>query len=321
MNVATALNKKYLRYTAVMLKSLCENNPGSVRIFLLNHELSAEDVQRIQKVLAAYDAQVVDFKVDRSAFYSGIPYNEQWSIETYYRLLLLDLLPKDVERLLYLDGDIIVNRSLKELYELDFKGKDLYAGTDSGWSQVWEKYSAVQKELLAGVLKEGHRYFNAGVMLLNIGQMREQYSFRTYCDVMESWNYQMFALDQDILNYVHAHKTGYFDERIYNLSARTAHNQGLSYEDMKQAAIIHYTGYKPWEAGNCHYDIEKRWWDYARRTPFYQELLEEFLDQSLTDGHLEAYIQELLEKLDTSQKQLQESLGLNQRLLAMLQKQ
>ena len=90
---------------------------------------------------------------------------------------------------------------------------------------------------------------------------------------------------------------------------------------MKQAAIIHYTGYKPWEAGNCHYDIEKRWWDYARRTPFYQELLEEFLDQSLTDGHLEAYIQELLEKLDTSQKQLQESLGLNQRLLAMLQKQ
>ena len=89
---------------------------------------------------------------------------------------------------------------------------------------------------------------------------------------------------------------------------------------MKDTAIIHYTGFKPWDSGNCHYDIEKLWWEYAKKTPFYQELLEEFLDNTMTDTYLEDYIKGLLEQLRVVNGQLNESMNLNQRLLSLLQK-
>lgn len=318
INVATALNRKYLRYTMVMLVSLCENNPDSVRVFLLNQELTEQDLQMFRDVLKKYGAQVEDLKVNRAMFPAELPYNGQWSIETYFRLLLQDILPDDVKRLIYLDGDIIVNRSLKEMYELDFEGMDLMAARDIGWSFVREKYNEKQKALIDRVLQTGHGYFNAGVLLMNIEELRKKYSFRTYLQAIERWDYQMYALDQDILNDVHATKAGYFDAEVYNLCARVAHNQNKTYEDMKDTAIIHYTGFKPWDSGNCHYDIEKLWWEYAKKTPFYQELLEEFLDKTMTDTYLEDYIKSLLEQMDVVKGQLNESLSLNQRLLELL---
>ncbi|MCI8390647.1 MAG: glycosyltransferase family 8 protein [Roseburia sp.] len=320
MNIATALNRKYLRYTTVMLVSLCENNPDCVRVFLLNHELTEQDVQMVRDILKKYGAQVEDLKVRRDMFPPELPYNEQWSIETYFRLLLQDILPDDVGRLIYLDADIIINRPLREMYELDFAGMDLMAAKDTGWSLVREKYNEKQKELINRVLETGHGYFNAGVLLMNIEKIRKKYSFQTYLDAIKRWDYQMYAFDQDILNDVHATKAGYFDAEVYNLGARVAHNQNKTYADMKDTAIIHYTGFKPWDSGNCHYDIEKLWWEYAKKTPFYQELLEEFLDNTMTDTYLEDYIKGLLEQLRVVNGQLNESMNLNQRLLSLLQK-
>lgn len=57
-----------------------------------------------------------------------------------------------------------------------------------------------------------------------------------------------------------------------------AYNNGIHYEDVKkETTIVHFAGMKPWEGEYVHYDIEQLWWDYARLTPFYTELMEEFI--------------------------------------------
>lgn len=105
------------------------------------------------------------------------------------------------------------------------------------------------------------------------------------------WNYEMNAMDQDILNYVHWEKVGYIDYERYDLFARMAHNAGHTYVDVKEnVAIIHYAGYKPWDADNCHFDIEQIWWDYAKLTPWYHELLEMFLHEIMWNRTLETII-------------------------------
>ena len=58
MNVATALNRKYLLYTGVMLTSLCENNPCHIDVYILHSELTDKDIQRLKDCLDKYDVTI-----------------------------------------------------------------------------------------------------------------------------------------------------------------------------------------------------------------------------------------------------------------------
>ena len=60
-------------------------------------------------------------------------------------------------------------------------------------------------------------------------------------------------------------------------------------------SIIHYSGYKPWEAGSFHFDIEKIWWDYAKKTTYYEKVLDAFVTDVLNDAIVSDYIR-MLEK-------------------------
>lgn len=321
MNIVTALNKKYLLYTGVMLHSLCVNNMEPVRAFLLHNELEEQDILCLKTALKDFDIEIVPLKVNAELFDARLPRNTQWSIETYYRLALLEMLPEEVERILYIDVDIIVNKSLSEVYHVDFAGDEIIAAEDACGNKSWDKFGDKQKEMFAPMVQQGYRYFNAGFMLMNIAEMHRKYSFDTYLKAIEDWEYQMDAPDQDILNYVHWQKVGYIDWREFDLFARIAHNDGMTYEQVKRdVAIIHYAGEKPWNADNCHFDIEQIWWDYAKETPFYVQLLEEFLYKTMFDERMEKYVRSLVDQASETQKQLQESMALNQKLFSIVQR-
>lgn len=105
MNIATALNRKYLEYTVVMLCSLCENNNEHIDAYLLHSELTTQDIDIIKNSLSKYDITIISVEINKSDFDDRLPRNTQWSIETYYRLMLMDILPESVDRLMYLDVD------------------------------------------------------------------------------------------------------------------------------------------------------------------------------------------------------------------------
>lgn len=83
MNIATALNRKYLEYTAVMLCSLCENNNEHIDAYLLHSELTTQDINIIKNSLSKYDITIISVEINKSDFDDLLPRNTQWSIETY----------------------------------------------------------------------------------------------------------------------------------------------------------------------------------------------------------------------------------------------
>ncbi len=294
MNIATALNKKYVLYTIVMLTSLCENNPGHIDAYLLNNELGDDDFRKMRESLSRYDVTCIDTKVDKDWFDSRCPHTEEWSMETYYRLLLPDLLPAEVDRLLYLDVDLIINQSLDELYGMDMEGKDLWAADNTNGTTTPELMMPRQREMFAPFMSEGFRYFNAGVLLMDMKQIREKYGTETYVRAMAEWEYAMDCPDQDILNWVHRDSVGYIPWRRYDLFSKHAHQIGITYDDVKKdTAIVHFAGSKPWNTTNLHYDIEQLWWDYARLTPCYRELLEALQQSVMADTSVEKQIREM----------------------------
>lgn len=306
MNVATALNKKYIRYTVVMLTSLCENNPVHIDAYLLNSELDSEDIIDISQSLSNYDIDIIPIEIDPQKFDDKFPKDEQWSIEMYYRLLMGELLPSTVDRILYLDVDIIVNKSLEEFYNLDFGDIEIFATDDRSGNNAPSTYSRKHNDMFKQAYDHGYRYFNSGVMLMNFELLRSRYSFQTYVDAMEKWNFEMDAPDQDILNWVHWRNIGYVDYKIYDYFSRVAHQNKVSYKTAKeQIAIIHFSGTKPWDYCNFHFDIEKIWWEYAQMTPYYDEILEEFVEKAMIDTTIEKYF---IEKIETNNK-LKETLN------------
>jgi len=63
MNIATALNRKYLEYTVVMLCSLCENNNEHIDAYLLHSELTTQDIDIIKNSLSKYDITIISVEI------------------------------------------------------------------------------------------------------------------------------------------------------------------------------------------------------------------------------------------------------------------
>lgn len=319
MNIATALNRKYLEYTVVMLCSLCENNNEHIDAYLLHSELTPQDIDLIKNSLSKYNITIISVEINKSDFDDRLPRNTQWSIETYYRLMLMDILPESVDRLMYLDVDLIINGSIEELYHVDFAGDDVIAADDSNGKRTLDTFGSKQIEMFRDMLAQGFRYFNAGVMLFNVAQIRKTHNFNTYMAAVKEWNYEMEAPDQDILNYVHGYKAGYVDYKEFNLFARIAHNQKYSYNDVKNSVkIIHFASDKPWNNTNCHYDIEQLWWDYAKKTPFYHSLLEQLQQNLMSDNTLEAIFDNLIKDNGELKDKVSSLLSINEKLMTMV---
>lgn len=82
----------------------------------------------------------------------------------------------------------------------------------------------------------------------------------------------------------------------FAIDAQQAHEKGMNYNDVKgNYEIIYFPTDRPWQCTNIHYDIEKIWWEYAKKTPIYKILMEIFLDSALFDTSLEDYANFLCE--------------------------
>ena len=189
MNIATALNRKYLEYTAVMLCSLCENNHEHIDAYILHSELTDKDINTLKNSLSKYDITIIPLMINRSDFDTRLPRNSQWSIETYYRLMLMDILPDNIDRILYLDVDLIINGSVEEFYHVDFKGDEVIVADDSNGKRSRDTFGSKQAEMFKDMLDNGFRYFNAGVMLFNVQEIRKIHNFNTYMKAVEEWDY------------------------------------------------------------------------------------------------------------------------------------
>ena len=222
-------------------------------------------------------------------------------------------MPEQVDRLLYIDVDTIVNQSVRELYDTEFGDSYFVVCQEKGAEKPADN---CRWEVFRPIFESGYHYFNAGVMLWNVKALRGKYCLQTYLDAACEINYQFMAPDQDLLNYVHHSQVKFVDENRYNLFARIASNKGFSCEAVKaQTAIIHYAGSKPWNADNIHYDIEWIWWEYARKTPHFAQLCEEFVRKTMLDKSMIEYVQQLLKENGELRQNLDESLKVNEKLI------
>ena len=266
MNILLAFNSNYYMPALVLLKSLLVNNQWcrEIRIYVLYSDLKPGEIRRFSQVAEESGiAKAIFLPVETDTF-KDAPLHLKWiSRETYYRLLAQEMLPESVERVLYLDVDMIVMGSLEEFYHQDFEGKLLVACNRYGLG------GTDPKRLEQLTLPRDTIYFNAGTLLYDLAGQRQQIDPNILYEYPVLFYQQLKYGDQDVLNAVFYGLTKFADWRVYNCFDSNTTRQRQEDRVRRSCKIFHYNGRgKPWTE---RYWGRMAWlfWDYAQLLPEY----------------------------------------------------
>lgn len=301
MNVGVVLNEAYIKYLYVMLVSFLESNSKEkVRVYVTYENIETEKLNVYENLEKRYNCELHFICLDDISFPDYLPVNDEWPMMIYYHLLFGELLDESVERILYLDTDVIVHKDLKELYEMDFEDNYIIACDDMSLENGYEDLTDNQKKLFYNQ-RDNFRYFNTGMMLLNLKKIREDFNFEKWLMLAKNNENLLFAPDQDLVNLGYYGKVKYVDSLKYNMFAKTSYNKGITIGwTIDNNYIIHYAGRKPWQHEGIRYSLERFWWDYASKTIFYTELLENLVYNEINS----CYIEQLIRKLNSEKTEL-----------------
>ena len=245
MNLLLSSNNAYLSPMKTMLTSFCETNRGEQhQIYFLYGNVDENALTSIRRFFEKhYDIKFNAIRIDESAF-RQFPVSHHFSIETYYRFLAMEVLPIEDDRVLWLDVDIIVKKSLYEFYYQSFDGKMLAT------CKSINKHPEVLLDRLG--CPAGTVYFNAGVILFNLELIRKNYTVGDFFSYFVSHKENITWLDQDILNGMFAQQTKINDYRLYNyqMFSEDCFSKSELAFIYSNTVIIHYVGRKkPWHSG------------------------------------------------------------------------
>lgn len=246
IHIVFCVNNQYVPHLGAAMASVLQNNPNTDFSFhILSADLTEESKKQIWKLKTRFLRFDVDYLVPPTALFQNLKLTiDHISIETYFRYVIADLLP-DVDKVLYLDADLIVAGDLMPLWQTPLtEGKKTYlaAGVPDLWIEKLGYKSSV------GFQKEDV-YVNAGVLLFNLKKMREQSVSKQFFDMQEKWKNRICFQDQDIINLTLFGKIKVIDS-IYNF---TSYHYRKEKSKRKQAVVFHFTGSKkPWTRHDTH---------------------------------------------------------------------
>ena len=257
INLLVTLDCNYLSPLATMLESYLKVHGGiATDLYVAHSALTEENFKYLEQSVAGSNIQIHNIKITER-YFKDTPILERLPEESFYRLLAFLYLPDSVEKCLYLDPDIYILKSLLPLYNTDMGNAYVAAaGHMHGMANV------INKARLG--CTEQKRYFNSGVMLMNLSAIRQSFTLDSVLECLENNAQRLILGDQDMANILFGKKTIFIDECIYNLDERTFRHYNkkklLDLETVKQkTAIVHYNGkFKPWNDGyegvlNCFY--------------------------------------------------------------------
>ena len=286
-----ATDNNYALYLGVAIQSLIcnaskENNYG---IYILEENVD----EKYKKILLKMSTDNIKIKiVNTKDLLSNYPEDmfythSHFSKATYYRFFITDIF-SNFNKVIYLDCDLIINTDIAELYYIDIE--ENYVGcVNYAPFKAGDRINYI-KDL---GLKNQNVYFNAGVMIFNIQNLKTV-NFTNKCINTLKTDKKYKWLDQDVLNLVCENKIKFIDIswNIPNLCLFKGYmkenrndKNNVFFEQLEKSAacpkIMHYNSHlKPWN--NTTLINAELWWKYARYTIFYETLLYKMIEKHLS---------------------------------------
>jgi lipopolysaccharide biosynthesis glycosyltransferase len=238
--LACAADDRYVEPLATMIQSVLVNLNAERRIalYVLDGGVSVRHQSMLSAAWTERGASVRWLPADESWF-AGVPLWGRMPVTTYLKLALTRLLPPSVRKLVWLDVDLVVLADLARLWDLDLGNRSLLAAQDQVVPFLSSPFGVTSQARLP--VPENAKYFNAGVMLVNLERWRDDDIPGQALEFLRRFRDSVYFWDQEALNAVLAQTWGELDPR-WNA------NVGVPGEiDGEAPFIVHFAGkLKPW---------------------------------------------------------------------------
>lgn len=269
IHIACNIDGNYVQHCAVTLVSIFENNRESKFCIHIVATGLTKDDENILSSLATKYGNTVSFYAPDEKLLEGFAikkFSKRISMATYYRCILADLLPTTIDKLIYLDCDIVILGDIRPFWNIPLEGIGVAAVEDIGCNEP-QRYQILK-------YPQEDSYFNAGVLLINLDYWRKHNITKACIDYYQKYPERILFNDQDLLNSV-LHKDKILIDLCWNVQDgfyRTPKVISKEWKDkfvevLKNPIILHYTNRKPWDYDSQH-PLKDEYFKYLALTPW-----------------------------------------------------
>ncbi|CAK7072864.1 lipopolysaccharide 3-alpha-galactosyltransferase [Providencia sp.] len=258
LHISYGIDRNFLYGCGISIASLLKTNRDiSFSFHIFTDYFDDEQSRLFQQLAEQYKTSIQVYLVDCEQL-KTLPSTKNWSYATYFRFIIADYFANQLERIIYMDADIMCQGSLQPLLSIQFTGDEIAAVVPERDMAWWEKRATA-----LGVPSITSGYFNAGFLVINLVNWAKYNISEKAMELLsqEEVKAKISYLDQDILNMLLTCKVIYLDGK-YNTQ------YSINYELQKgkkenpitsETVLIHYIGpTKPWH----------EWANYSTAQPF-----------------------------------------------------
>ena len=242
LNLLCCINDGFARPLVNLMYSIRQYNYCKINLYVLSTKLSPNLQEEIKLAGKKININVSIQVCQLPEFYIGSDY---WSLDMYLRILAFEYLPKELDKILYMDSDMQAFNDIEEIFDMDISNHTIAAR-----KEPWRFVDNNIKNSCANNNYD-HEYFNSGVLLMNLKKIREIWTKEKIIELITTM--KLIFPDQDVLNKLCCEKEIYFMNDRYNCF----HTHMMTNYDeviIDSPILMHYVGpEKPWTAETVKY--------------------------------------------------------------------
>lgn len=266
IHVCFCFDERYFQHALVSIASCIDRcrPETSLVVWVFSDNLHPAQVRILTERISGRNARLEVKLIHDLTALGGVPVNGHVSLATYFRILLPDLLPPEVDRVIYLDCDIVAVGDISGIGRIDLGGRYVAAVENPNF----DRYASLGMQLEWG-------YFNAGVLLVNLALWRRDSITRRALEFATKNRDRLLSWDQDALNACVAGRWLRLDPK-WNVQTSFLYSRS-TYEDgatpgyssaLREPLILHYSSSsKPWKPDDDH-PMRHQYFEVLDRTVF-----------------------------------------------------
>ncbi|WP_203640248.1 glycosyltransferase family 8 protein [Levilactobacillus andaensis] len=267
-----SINDAYAPFLSVAITSIVTHATlgNQYELNVLYDDLSPENRERLGSLATANVTINFVPMTDRLSALQGEHMKlrgDTFTLTIYFRLFIAAMFPQ-YDQAIYLDADVVTTTDIADLFNHDLGTNLVGAVADTFAADNSQSIQYVEHHLQLPIAD----YFNSGVMLMNLKQMRVERFNETFIHLLTTYHVEFIAPDQDYLNLLCRGRVLKLD-RAWNVMPTTQTR-------VQNPKILHYSLFgKPWhysDAQNGTY-----FWELAPKSPYYDEI--KAIQQAYTD--------------------------------------
>jgi len=269
IRIVCTIDNNYIQHCGVMLCSLLSNSQHhEFSFYIIHNGLEVKKRKVLELFLTTFGHSFLFIEIDSKKL-EGAVLSDHVTIATYFRLMIPELIDTSIEKILFLDSDIIIRHDITKLWDNDISDYTHAAVENPCITEDYKQNLGISKN---------NDYFNAGVMLINLKLWRELEITSKSIQFIQDYPKKIKYWDQDVLNYLLQGKwlnlEPYWNAQEAFFRDLSASEIGVTPDKFQRArfnpALVHYTGSgicKPWYF-YCNHPFKQDYYKYVKKTPW-----------------------------------------------------